>query len=237
MKLDELLYTIEKVAADNNLDKPYIVGGIPRDRVLGLFNDVTEIRDVDITTGSNHSTVLARLVGSKLSHSIYREYDDEHSSVDFMGVHMDFSSNFVIPGIMNELNKMGIKDMTPMKMELYSRDFTINTLLESLDFKNLYDLTEKGVADIKAKIIRCPINPNITIGVDPRRILRAIKFSIKYDFDINDDLKNAMKEYKENIADLPVKFVQEKIAEIVRLDADKGIEVLILQDIAFGSFD
>ncbi len=81
--------------------------------------------------------------------------------------------------------------------------------------------------DIRAGLIKCPINPNITIGVDPRRILRAIKFSIKYDFKIEDTLKSALLEHRKKIQTLPTRFVQDKVNEIVMLNADKGIDLLI----------
>ena len=179
MKLDELLSIITKVAKDNNISQPFMVGGVPRDRIIGVRDKVTGIKDIDITTGNEGSVLLAKAVANSLPDSIYRTYDDKHSSVDFMGVHIDFSSNFIAPGIEEELRKMGIKDVDQMKLELYSRDFTMNTLLESLDFTSIYDLTGEAIGDIRANLIKCPVDPKISIGNDPRRILRAIKFSIK----------------------------------------------------------
>ena len=114
-----------------------------------------------------------------------------------------------------------------MKKEIYSRDFTINTLLEDLDFSNIYDLTGEAENDINAGLIKCPIDPNITIGVDPRRILRAIKFAIKYDFKIENSLKDAMLKNRKKIKELPERFVQDRMNEIVRLDDEKGVEMLI----------
>ncbi|MDX1471913.1 MAG: hypothetical protein R3213_10485, partial [Flavobacteriaceae bacterium] len=118
-------------------------------------------------------------------------------------------------------------DITPIKRELYSRDFTINTLLETLDFRSIYDITGEAIGDLQAGLIKCPIDPKITIGVDPRRILRAIKFAVKYDFKIEDNLKRVMLENKEKIQELPQKFVQDKMNEIVRFDDEVGIEMLI----------
>ena len=227
MKIDELLVDIEQVAKENNLSTPFIAGGIPRDRILGEIGTKSEINDLDITTGDDNSHKLAYALSKKYTNSSYREYDDGHTSLDIQGLHIDFSSNFIAPGVENELKRLGIKDITSMKLEIFSRDFTINCLLETLDFTAIYDLTGEGMNDIRAGLIKCPIDPNITIGVDPRRILRAIKFSIKYGFNIEEKLKIAMLEHRKKIKTLPVKFVQDKISEIVSLDADKGIELLI----------
>lgn len=226
MKIDQLLAEIEAVASLNGINKPFMVGGVVRDRIIGVRDDVTKINDIDLTTGRKDAIVLAKLVGEKFN--IYpRTYDDGHASLDIMGIHIDFSSNFIVPNIDAELKKNGIVTDDPMKKELYSRDFTINTLLESLDFTAIYDLTGEAIKDIKAKIIKCPIDPNITIGTDPRRILRAIRFAIKYDFAIDDKLRQAMMLNRENIKSLPEKFVRDKVSEIVRLDPDKGIDYLL----------
>src|SRR5271157_4687300 len=227
MKLDELLSTIESTAADNGINKPLIVGGVPRDRLIGLIDKKSEIRDIDITTGDKDSLKLAVLLNKILDGSRYTTFDDGHASIDYQGIHFDFSSNFVADGVKEELAKKGKQSPTAMELELFSRDFTMNALLETLDFSSMYDLTGEGIDDIKMKIIRCPINPDITIGVDPRRILRAIRFSVKFGFEIEDSLKTAMLNNHRKIKELAPKFVQDKATEIVLLDKDKGIDMLI----------
>lgn len=227
MRIDELLSGVEEIAEKAKLSKPFMVGGVPRDRIIGKRDKPTEIKDVDITTGDSDAMKLAEALAEVFPNSNFRTYDDGHSSIDIMGLHIDFSSNFVAPGVPEELQKMGVKDIDSMKLELYSRDFTMNTLLESLDFTAIYDITGEAIGDIQAGLIRCPVDPNISIGVDPRRILRAIKFAIKYDFKLDDKLKGAMRAHRRKIQDLPVKFVQDKMNEIVRIDDDKGIEMLI----------
>lgn len=227
MHIDEVLSKVQTVADTRGLSQPFLVGGVPRDRMLGKGGKIAEIKDVDITTGDGDAPALAEFVSKAFPDSHYRTYDDGHSSVNIYGLHMDFSSNFIAPGVKDELKRMNISNVDSMKLELYSRDFTMNTLLESLDFTSFYDITGEGINDIQAGLIKCPINPSITISVDPRRILRAIRFAIKYDFKIDDELKSAIRAHKDGIKDLPKKFVQDKMNEIVMLDDDKGIEMLI----------
>jgi len=227
MKIDELLSQIEQIARASKFGKPFIVGGVPRDRILGKRSGKSDIKDIDLTTGSKNSLLLAERISKSMPNSTYRTYDDGHASIDIMGVHIDFSSNFVAPGVEEALKKEGVKDIDSMKLELYSRDFTMNTLLESMDFTTVYDLTGEGIGDIQAGIIRCPVDPEITIGVDARRILRAIKFAVRFGFKIEEKLKTAMMNNRKKIQDLPVKFVQDKMNEIVKIDDDNGIEMLI----------
>lgn len=224
MALRDFLKQIDGLAKANRLSQPFIVGGTPRDR---LMEKKVKISDIDLTTGNDDAIKLAGLLAPKFPDSNLRTFDDGHVALNVMGIRVDFSNHFIIPNIQNILMKMGIKDITPMKMELYSRDFTMNTLLEDLELKTIYDLTQNGVEDVKAGIIRCPLDPNITIKSDPRRILRAIKYAIKFDFTIDDKTKDAMLEHRKLIANLPKRFCQERMNEIVRLDNERGLNMLV----------
>lgn len=225
MNINDLLSIISDLAKSNGISTPFIVGGVPRDRVMG--KEGRDINDLDITTGDDGSVKLGELLAKRFDDSKLRTYDDGHSSINIKGLRIDFSNNFIAPNIDTILKKMGVKDITPMKKEIYSRDFTINTLLEDLSFSNIYDVTGEAENDIKAGLLRCPIDPDITIVSDPRRILRALRFSIKYGFNIEDNLKNAILKNRNRIKSLSKNFVKDRVTEIVRLNNENGIDILI----------
>ena len=52
------------------------------------------------------------------------------------------------------LQESGIKEISAMHEELYSRDFTCNTVLMSLDLKRILDPTGLAINDIQSKIIK-----------------------------------------------------------------------------------
>ena len=224
MKVTELLKTLLYLAEANKISTPYIVGGIPRDVAFGMSK---EIKDVDITTGDRNSINLALLAKDTWPEAEFRVYDDGHSSLDFANIRVDFSNNFNIPNIEDYLKKMGKKNITELDKEIYSRDFTINTLLQPMDLnEEPLDITGKALDDIKNKILRTPINPNLTIGYDARRILRALKLSIKLDLNIEPDLQDAILKYRKNVQDLPLGSIKKIINQMLKMDAKKTINLL-----------
>lgn len=225
MLLSELLLSLENIAKENNIAIPYVVGGFVRDRVMGLSSD--KVKDIDITTGNSQSSTLATLASAKWVETNFRMYDDGHTSLSFGNMRLDFSNNFKIPGIIIELNKIKIEEPTDLQKELFSRDFTINTLLQPMDLnKEPLDLTGRGIDDIKNKIIRTPINPELTIGYDPRRILRAIKLAVKFNFTIEKELKDTIIKYRGGLQNLSLEHIKKQINEMLTINADKTIELL-----------
>ena len=84
-----------------------------------------------------------------------------------------------------------------IKMDLYRRDFTINTLAIQLNPKAFGELIDffGGVKDIKEKVIR--VLHNLSFVEDPTRVFRAIRFEQRLGFPIGkhtqDLMKNAVK--------------------------------------------
>lgn len=224
MKLSDLLRSLERIAKENNISTPYIVGGVPRDRAFGVAED---IKDVDITTGDNGSFALAMAVSREWPEAHFRAYDDGHSSVDFKNIRLDFSNNFNLPGIQVKLEEMGIKNPSKIQKELYSRDFTINTLLQPMDLsKPPIDETGQALEDIKNKVLKTPVDPNLTIGYDPRRILRAVKLSLQFNLEIDSKLEEAIMKYRGGIKELPLANVKKQVNQILNIDAKKALDML-----------
>jgi tRNA nucleotidyltransferase (CCA-adding enzyme) len=80
-----------------------------------------------------------------------------------------------------------------IKMDLYRRDFTINTLAIQLNPKSFGELIDffGGVKDIKEKVIR--VLHNLSFVEDPTRVFRAIRFEQRFGFQIGKHTQNLMK--------------------------------------------
>ena len=75
--------------------------------------------------------------------------------------------------------------------DAYRRDFTVNSLFYNLQSKQIEDWTGKGIDDMTNKIMRTPLDPNVTFRDDPLRLLRAVRFAVRCEFDLADDLRKA----------------------------------------------
>ena len=224
MKLREVLSLIEETAAKNGLSRVFIVGGTPRDKVR---SEVKEIHDIDLTSEDGDSVDLAFACADVVPYSSFQLFDDGHASMKVGALQIDFSNHFIIPGINSELDRLDVKDKSPLTEEMYSRDFTINTLLQDLQLTKIFDITGKGVSDIKAGVIRCPVNPELTIRSDPKRILRALRFALRFDYTIDADLVKAIKKHRHLVKDLSPEYVKDKANELIKLNADKALKLMI----------
>ena len=71
------------------------------------------------------------------------------------------------------------------------RDFTINSMFYVLRDGRIEDLTEFGLADLRNRLIRTPLDPLVTFRDDPLRILRAIRFAARFKYDLSPEIVSA----------------------------------------------
>lgn len=213
---------MQAVQARIGSSQPYICGGTPRDRYL---NQVEKISDVDITTGDKSVQYLSQELGAELSKKynvVTKSFDDGHSAIHLGKFKMDFSSNFMVDGIEEFLRKLGIKNPTDMQKEMFSRDFTCNALLLSLDLRQVTDPTNRGFKDMQEKKIKTCLDPSITLITNKNRVIRAVYLASKLGFDIDDSIINFVQKNPESVKISTPTALTEKLNSAFELDGDRA---------------
>ena len=219
----DILLEVKRLAKDNGLSEPYIVGGLPRDKIL---NRINKVEDIDITSGDESIHQLAELTAQQFKVNPIR-FPDGHYQLYINNIKYDFSSNFNSPDAKYFLEKAGVKDPSSMLLELFSRDFTCNTLIIPLALRKIVDPTGLAIDDIKNKIIKTPLPPRITLRDDPKRVVRAIYLAAKLGFTVEKDIILWVLNHHDKIKEeVSVGFSRRKLADATRADVKKTMQLL-----------
>ena len=226
MKLRELLQEMKRVQEQIGAATPYICGGTPRDKYMGQLQNIA---DIDVTTGDKTVDYLSQefFIEFRKKYNVTRKtMEDGHSSIFVGSLKVDFSSNFMVPNIDQELAKLGIKNPSNMQREMFSRDFTCNSLLLTLDLKQILDPTKRGIQDIKEKKIKTCLAPEITLTSNRNRVVRAIYLACKLDFDIDESIIQYVKKYPETVKISTEKSMNDKLNEAFTRNPEKAAQLV-----------
>ena len=224
--MKEILSKILNISEENKISKPYLVGGIPRDLYLGL--DPAD-SDLDITTNSSDIIRLA-LLSCDYFRKYFKVFDDGHITIYLDDYTLDFSSNFISDAAVKYAGYINDNSLE----EVYSRDFTINTLHMDLESYEIIDPTGLGKGDLDDGMIRTIASPEITLTDDPNRLWRAIELSARLNFDIDDDILSFVKENKEYFSehpDIKLSYIENLIGQRIKTNPKKILENLVEMNI------
>ncbi|EKB07262.1 CCA tRNA nucleotidyltransferase [Myroides odoratimimus] len=169
---------ISKAAESLNVDS-YVIGGFVRDFLLKRDSK----KDIDIVavgSGIELALKVSELLPNKPKVQVFKNYGTamlryDDIDIEFVGARKE-SYHF-------DSRKPVVEDGT-LEDDQNRRDFTINALAISLKKETYGELVDpfNGVADLANKIIRTPLDPDITYSDDPLRMMRAIRFATQLDF-------------------------------------------------------
>lgn len=221
MNLQDLFNKIEEIREKNNISKVFICGGAARDKYMDKLENVS---DLDLTTGDKTIDFLSSelFLDLKKQYNITRKVmSDGHSTIFIGNLKIDFSSNFVIDNIDDLLLKINVKPNDILR-EMYSRDFTCNSLLMSMDLKKISDPTNNGFKDIKNKKIMTCLDPEVTLTSNRNRVVRAIYLACKLGFEIDQRIIDYVKSNPESVKISTARSINDKLTEAFEKDADKA---------------
>jgi poly(A) polymerase len=222
MKLRELLSQLKEVQQNIGASDPYICGGTPRDKAMGRLDNIA---DIDLTTGDKTIDYLSQefAIILRRQYNVTRKtMEDGHSTIFIGNLKIDFSSNFVVNNVDKYLAQKGIAKPTDMQREMFSRDFTCNSLLMNVNLKQIIDPTKEGFRDIKEKKIRTCLSPEITLTTNRNRVARAIYLASKLNFDIDDSIVQYVQKNPQSVKISTTKALNEKLSEAFKRDADRA---------------
>lgn len=186
---------ITQAAQQLNIES-YVIGGFVRDYLLQRGN----AKDIDIVavgSGINLAKAVAKLLPERPNVQVFKTYGTamlryEDIEVEFVGARKESY---------NEDSRNPVVENGTLQDDQNRRDFTINALALSLNENTFGDLLDpfNGIADLKSKLIRTPLNPDITYSDDPLRMMRAIRFATQLDFTIEKNSLEAISKNSERI--------------------------------------
>ena len=159
--------------ADAQQTECYVIGGYVRDWLLNRPS-----KDIDIVvvgSGIELAKALKAKLGRKASLSIFKNFGTaqikyKDSEIEFVGARKE--------SYRNDSRKPVVENGT-LEDDQKRRDFTINAMAICLNKSKYGELTDPfgGKQDLEYKILRTPLNPDVTFSDDPLRMMRCIRFA------------------------------------------------------------
>lgn len=206
-----VFHTVGKVA-DSMGRECYVVGGYVRDILLSRPS-----KDIDFVTlgsGIEVAEEVARKFGRHTSLAVFRTYGT--AQVKSHGLELEFVGARKESYTHDSRNPI-VEDGT-LADDQRRRDFTVNAMAICVNKDNYGMLLDPfdGIGDMERKIIRTPLDPDITFSDDPLRMMRAIRFATQLGFDIYPETFQAIARNKERIKIITRERIVDELMKIMK---------------------
>lgn len=98
--------------------------------------------------------------------------------------------------------------------DLSRRDFTVNAMAVALPDKEAID-PFGGLDDLKARVLRTPIDPDESFADDPLRMLRAFRFASQLGFDVAPEVMSSITRSKEKLRTVSAERIRDELSRLV----------------------
>ena len=211
---NKIFEVISKASQELNVDS-YVIGGFVRD--LLLKRDFK--KDIDIVavgSGIELALKVSQLLPNKPKVQVFKTYGTamlrfEDTEIEFVGARKE-SYHFE--------SRNPVVENGTLEDDQNRRDFTINALALSLNVANFGELSDpfNGLEDLKHKIIRTPLDPDITFSDDPLRMLRGIRFANQLGFEIEGNSLNSITKNADRIKIISGERIVDELNKILSTD-------------------
>jgi len=207
------VFKVISEAADMLGVEAYAVGGYVRD--FFLYRPCKDIDIVAVGKGIDLALEVAKCLGDR-NVNVYKNFGTaqiayEDYNIEFVGARKE--------SYRSDSRKPVVEDGT-LDDDQKRRDFTINALAIGLSKNNYGVLVDSfgGLNDLDNRIIRTPLNPDITYSDDPLRMMRAIRFASQLGFEIEKESFEAIRRNKERIKIISKERIADELNKIILSD-------------------
>jgi len=195
--------------AEQTNTEAYVIGGFVRDIFLKRPS-----KDIDVVLLGN-GIDFAEKIGQQLKTkvAVFKNFGTamlkyKDLEIEFVGARKE--------SYRSDSRKPIVENGT-LEDDQLRRDFTINALAISLNAKNYGSLIDpfNGLADLENKLVRTPLDPEITFSDDPLRMMRAIRFATQLNFEIDNIALEAIKSQKERIKIVSKERITDEMNKII----------------------
>ena len=213
MNKEEVLSRLEKMGYES-----YLVGGFVRDKLMGRVSS-----DIDIATKARPDEIK----------EVFRDYKiievgKAFGTIKLIADHKEYEiTTFRSDGTYKDKRRPdGVSFSDSIYEDLKRRDFTINAI--AIRNNKIIDPFD-GQNDLRKQIIRAVGNPKERIEEDYLRALRAVRFASILDFEIDSDLKNAIRENSSNLSYISAERQRAELDKILLSDNPaRGIRLSLI---------
>ncbi|WP_370568391.1 CCA tRNA nucleotidyltransferase [Flavobacterium sp. CG_9.1] len=211
---NKIFEVISEASQELNM-KSYVIGGFVRDLILNR-DFKKDIDVVAVGSGIELALKVSQLLPKKPKVQVFKTYGTamlrfEDTEIEFVGARKE-SYHFE--------SRNPVVENGTLEDDQNRRDFSINALALSLNKENFGELSDpfNGLEDLKNKIIRTPLDPDITFSDDPLRMLRGIRFANQLGFEIEGNSLNSITKNAERIKIISGERIVDELNKILLTD-------------------
>ena len=209
--IDKPLFRKISEVADEMGVECYVIGGYVRD--LFLNRPSCDIDVVVVGSGIRLAEAFCKSLGRGAHLSVFRTFGTAQvkwhgHEIEFVGARSEsYSSD----------SRKPVVEVGTLEDDQCRRDFTINVLALCLNGKHFGELVDPfgGVDDLREKIIRTPLDPDITFSDDPLRMMRCVRFASQLGFYIYDETFDALERNAERIKIVSQERIIDELNKII----------------------
>ncbi|MBP3566225.1 MAG: HD domain-containing protein [Paraprevotella sp.] len=209
--LDKKIFHLISDVADELGMECYVIGGYVRD--LFLERPSKDIDVVTVGSGIKLARALAERLGKGAHLSVFANFGT--AQVKYKGLEVEFVGARK-ESYTHDSRKPVVENGT-LEDDQNRRDFTINALAVCLNKQRFGELVDpfEGLYDMEDRLIRTPLDPDITFSDDPLRMMRCVRFATQLNFYIEEETFDALERNKERIAIISKERIADELNKIM----------------------